>query len=236
METLHCLALRTVKVSDSRNLLSVWSREHGRLTLAMPAGRGREAMRRRALTMPMSLFEGIANVNLLRDVQSIRDISAIPTHPLSAAATPSALFLAEVLDLLLRRSEPDKALTDYLFDNARRIGSLTNKALAMFHILFLYRLTVFAGIEPDMGTYSRGSIFDMREGIFRTSMPLHPDYLNPTASRIMHTLGSMHPDAPRLLLSREARNTATDIILRYYTLHHTPLTSLKSLDILRQLS
>ncbi|MDE5662357.1 MAG: recombination protein O N-terminal domain-containing protein, partial [Muribaculaceae bacterium] len=47
---LDCIALRTTKVSDSKNLLSAWTRTHGRLTFSLPAGAGREARRRRALT------------------------------------------------------------------------------------------------------------------------------------------------------------------------------------------
>jgi len=236
METLHCLALRTVKVSDSRNLLSVWSREHGRLTFAMPAGKSREATRRRALTMPLSLFEGMSNVNMLRDVQTIRDICAIPSAPLPPGAMPTALFLTEVLDLLLRRSEPDDALSDYLFDAAATLGTLNGTALIMFHILFLYRLTIFAGIEPDSETYTRGSVFDMREGIFRLSPPLHPDYIAGMDCRVMYLLGALRPGSAAIRLNHEGRKRATDLLIRYYTLHHTPLTSLKSLDTLRQLS
>ena len=32
-EHLECIALRTTRISDSKSLLSVWERTHGRLTL-----------------------------------------------------------------------------------------------------------------------------------------------------------------------------------------------------------
>ena len=35
--------------------------------------------------------------------------------------------------------------------------------------------------------------------------------------------------------SRRERNEALDLILEYYSLHYTSLTSLRSLDILREL-
>lgn len=236
MELIHCMALRTVRVSDSRSLLSVWTREHGRLTLAMPAGKGREAARRRALTQPLSLFEGFSNVNIMRDVQSVSKLAPSDCAPLPVAAVPTAIFLAEVLDLLLRRSEPDEALSDYLFRASRLMGSLQGAALAQFHILFLLRLSTFAGIEPDLSTYSRGSVFDMREGIFRQSPPLHGHYLDSSESRLMAALATMPPGSKKIRLDRNGRNRALDIIVEYYSLHHTTLTSLKSLDVLRQLS
>ncbi len=72
---LHCLALRHVAVSDSRSLLSAWSRELGRITLAFPSATSREGRRRRALTPPMALFEGVAEVRPGREVLAMRDLS-----------------------------------------------------------------------------------------------------------------------------------------------------------------
>ncbi len=36
--SVDCIALRTTRLSDSRNLLSAWERKLGRLTFAMPSG------------------------------------------------------------------------------------------------------------------------------------------------------------------------------------------------------
>ncbi|MBP3537467.1 MAG: recombination protein O N-terminal domain-containing protein, partial [Muribaculaceae bacterium] len=69
----HCIALRTVRLSDSRNLLSAWSREAGRITFAIPAGATREARRRKAMTSPLAFFEGIADIRDNRDIQTVRD-------------------------------------------------------------------------------------------------------------------------------------------------------------------
>lgn len=235
MEHLQCMAMRTVKVSDSRCLVSAWSRQHGRLTFAMPAGKSREAARRRALTSPMTLFEGFANVNIAHEVQTIRSITPMFVAPANIAATPMAIFLAEILDLLLRRSEPDQALTDYLFDAARMLPTLQGTPLAQFHILFLMHLSAFAGIEPDFATYATGFVFDLREGIFRASPPLHSSFIDSNDSRIMAALASMRPGSKKIRLDRNSRNRALDIIIEYYSLHHTALNSLKSLDVLRQM-
>ena len=58
-ESLHCLALRTVRHDDRTSILSAWTAECGRVGISMPAGTGREAQRRRALTMPLAIFEGV---------------------------------------------------------------------------------------------------------------------------------------------------------------------------------
>lgn len=71
---LHCIALRTVRHSDTKNIVSAWSRELGRVAFAFPAGSGREARRRRALTTPLALFEGQCELRPGREIHTIRDL------------------------------------------------------------------------------------------------------------------------------------------------------------------
>ena len=163
---LHCLALRHVAVSDSRSLLSAWSRELGRITLAFPSATSREGRRRRALTPPMALFEGVAEVRPGREVLAMRDLSplagSVATAMPSPARAATAAVLAEMLDLLLRRSEADIPLDDCLNSGAMALATASGEALAAFAPVFLFRITRHMGICPDMESYAPGRVFDMR--------------------------------------------------------------------------
>lgn len=68
MTTLTCIALRTVKYSDRASILSVYTAQRGRMSLAVPAGKGKSAARFRALTMPMAVFECQADVRPGREI------------------------------------------------------------------------------------------------------------------------------------------------------------------------
>ena len=236
---LQCIALRTVKVSDSRNLLSVWTRQAGRLTLAMPAGNSREARRRRALTGPLALFEGVCDLRDGREISSIRDISAMPGSPALASspqATLTAMFLAEFLDAFLRQAAPDPLLSDYIFTSVARLGTLQGEEALNFHIVFIFGLLALSGISPDSTDYRPGELFDMRDGRFRATPPLHNDFLDAADThRMLFLVRYGFHGAALLHLGREGRNRILDLQLRYISIHLAPLPQLKSLDILRSM-
>ena len=108
--------------------------------------------------------------------------------------------------------------------------------LGNFHLCFLYRLGRFIGIEPDVSTYQYGRIFDMVDGVFRVTAPLHSQYLGHQEAAVVALLSRMTFDnMHRFRLSRENRNQMLDVILEYYTIHCASLASLKSIDVLRSL-
>lgn len=238
---LDCIALRMVKLNDSKNLLSAWSRQHGRITFAIPAGTGREARRRRALTAPLCTFEGECDIRPDRDILSIRDLRAMPGS-LAFGSSPvkncTAMFLAEVLDLLLKKTEVDKPLSEFLFTSIDTLAALIDpRAIASFHLLFLYKLTYFVGLGPELDGWRHGAIFDMRDACFRTTAPLHHDFLQGRECTALMALSrASYASASNLPFDRIARNSALDHILQYLSFHITPLSSIKSLDILRAIT
>lgn len=238
MHTLHhCIALRAIPVSDSRVLLSVWSSEAGRLTLAFPSGGSREARRRRALTPPLAFFEGCIDVRPDREIHSMRDFlpsaGTIALAPTDITRNFQASFLGEFLDALLRRFTPESSLNAFLFNSIALLGSLSNKkALANFHIAFLVKLLHHAGIEPILDDYRSGAVFDMRDALFRSSAPLHRDFIDPDDSAAILPLAritfrNMHLYA----YTREERRLILDNILTYYSIHSGNLPTFKTLSI-----
>ncbi len=228
-------------VSDSRTLVSAWSRELGRVTFGFPAGSGREARRRRALASPMALFEGRSEAKPGSDILPLRDFSPTPGSPALAAPdiarTMLCSFLAEVLDRLLQRTAPDAHLSDYLFASAAALSALPRGAAsANFHIVFLYGLARMAGIAPDLSGYVPGAVFDMRDGVFRRSAPLHSDYLDADASSFLTVLARVNfNNMHRLHLSRAERRDILSAMLDYYSIHLGNLGNLRTLGVLHEL-
>ena len=239
LSNIECIALRTVRVNDSRNLLSVWSRCHGRLTLAMPSGKGRESKRRRALTGPLSLFEAVVDIRPDREVATVREMIPMATSPamlLSPMRAAGATFLAETLDVILRRTEADDILSDFLFSAVAYYGECGGRAAANFHVSFLIHLAEFLGIAPDYGEARHGCLFDIKEGRFVRSAPLHGDYLSSVDSHALLAFGEISLyHCGRIFIERFERRRAIDIIFNYYDLHLCSLEGVKSLSILRQI-
>ena len=240
-ENLHLIALRTIRHDDRTSVLTAWSAERGRVGIAMPAGAGREARRRRALTMPLALFEGVCVSRPGRDLLQLRDLRplsvgvSLRTHPVKGAL---AMFLAEVLEGVLRASEPDARLSEFLFGAVEALDAMESPtAVANFHLWFLRVLASLTGIAPDYGSWRPGSVFDMAEAVFRPVPPLHGRYLPPVQARAVHMLGRLTLiNIARLRMSRDTRRAMLDGILDYYALHGMPAAAgSRSLDILKSL-
>lgn len=238
-EEIEFIALRTIRYNDRNSILSAWSRRHGRLSFLLPAGAGREARRRRALSMPLSLVSCTADLGRLRDILTMRDpapmlpLHGIHSHPVKASI---AMLVAEVLGTTLRETQGDDAIFAFLVESVLTLNDLSMTLLTNFHIAFLARLTTFLGIAPDDTTYRPGSYLDMHEGIYRTTPPVNSRFLSQPDSTVAYTLGRItYRNMHRFRFTRSERNSVTDTILAYYTLHHSPMGHLTTLPILRSL-
>lgn len=236
---LRCVALRTVRYDDRRNIVTVWSAERGRIGLVVPAGSSREASRRRALMMPLGLFECEADVrpgSELLNVRDVRPMAVLPSVNSSPAKTVVAMFLAEVLEKVLRESPPDTRMWDFIFSSVVVLDGMSLRGTANFPLVFLCRLGGMLGIEPDVSEWKPGRFFDMTEGLYRQSAPLDGKWLAPDEAAVAAIVQRMtYASANRLSLSRHLRREILDRILNYYTLHLARLDTLKSLPVVRDL-
>ena len=236
---MHFIALRTVRHNDRHSILSAYSAECGRVAFAISAGSGREAVRQRALFMPLSIVECVADIKPGREISLMHEprvlvpLSGLRCNPIKGSI---AMFLAEVLGAILRDGPPDTTLYKYICASVEVLDALPSNRAANFHICFLWGLGRFIGIEPDVEGYVDGMIFDMQDGRFRLSAPMHPNYLDPARSAAVAAVSRMTYSNMHLFrMARAERNELLDGILRYYSLHYAVLQSLRSLEVLREL-
>ncbi len=234
---LSLVALKVTKHSDKQSILTALSREWGRVSLSLPAGNGKAAARIRALTMPLCIIECVTErksnreIIPMRQVQQLVPLTSIHTHPVKQMV---AMFIAEILTALLRDTNEDTALFDYITRSVKVLDEADAAGTANFHICFLYQLGRLLGIEPDTSTYTPGSVLDIRDGIWRLTMPLHRDYISPQESEAAYRLSRMtFSNYYKYRYTREERNRILDALLHYLSVHYVSLRNLHSLDILR---
>jgi DNA repair protein RecO (recombination protein O) len=238
-EPLDCIALRTVRYNDSKSILSVYTLQHGRVAAMLPAGASREARRLRAVCQPLQRFMCIADIRPNRDIHRIKDIKP---HPLTSPATHSpvksalALFIADFLSAILREPQQDPHLFNFIAYTVETLASTPAVKASNFHIAFLFRLQHFLGIEPDWATFSPGAVFDLTDGIFRQSPPLHNRFLPSSEAEAAHRLSRItFRTATLFTMSRADRNRVIDRLIQYYSIHFPGLGAVSSLDVLRSL-
>lgn len=237
---LTLICLHTTRHSDTRSILTAFSRECGIVALGIPAGSGREAARLRALTMPLAMItcetsapRPGSDILSMKQPAPHRLTIELHSHPVKQM---TAMFIAETAGQMLRYGGDDKVLFDFIEATALRLDAATERALNNFPLCFLAHLTEVIGIEPDTSTYKKGRLFDLRDGLWRDTPPMHRDYLSPeesSAAAMLTRITFDNCDAFNFTL--QERRRALDLMLHYFSIHSAPLGALRSVGVLRSL-
>ena len=239
---LHCVALRTVRHNDSHSILTVYSLERGRMALLLPMSAGAAAARQRALTMPMAEFECLVDVRSSREVHRFKEIKPLIAGSHSDGYNPvrnvQAFFLADFFGTVLREPEPDANIYRLVSETAAAISVTDGLRLANLHILAMIRAMRLLGVEPDAGTFSRGSFFDMMQGEWRRDITaFNSNYcLDAEKSANAALLARMTAANYHLYrFTRRQRREVVEGMLRYFSLHGFGSMDLSSREVLFEL-
>lgn len=239
--TVRGIVLRTpVRHNDRTDILTVYTRDGGRMSVAITAGGGKSGRQRRAATMPLSVVEfqidDKASVNMPR-ASSLAALSAYKSVYFDPIKSAIAMFMSEFLNRLLRDTAPDSRMYRYIGESVALLDALTDSAdLSNFHIAFLSGLTTFTGIAPDTSDYREGALFDMVSGRYTTLLPTHSAVLIGENAHIPLILNRMTFVNQRYYrFTRKQRREVLDGLLRYYGLHFPGTDNLRSPEILSEI-
>lgn len=237
-EKLKLIVLGVVKHSDRNNVLTAFDDTRGRMAFLIPTNTSRTARMRNSLLMPLSVVEIEANLLKGRDLHTIKSVAPITLYKsiyFNPIKSSIALFLSEFLNRLLRDAMPDQDMWLFIVHSLQQLDSM-NRGVANFHIYFLFALAEYLGIAPDTTKYENHAYFDMRAGCYTYHRPTHNAYLQGQEATLPAILGRMNYRNLHLWqFTREERRSIVKHILDYYEIHMPGLSSLRSIEILRQL-
>ena len=230
------IVLQTIRHNDRNDIVTLFTRQRGRVALLVGAGNGKTARMRRARLSPLALIETEVNFRETRDLQFIGEISSphlwrnLYFDPVKGAMT---VFMAEFLNRLLRASEADEPMWRFLLSALHSLDTL-ERGISNYHIAFLIRLLPFAGISPDLDSYRPGRVFDMQDGSFADIPPLHRHFIPAAEAAYIPLLMRMNfMNLHRFRFNVGQRRQLLQWLLRYYSLHLPVGEDLKSLEVLR---
>jgi len=171
-----------------------------------------------------------------REMQTLREftVSYSPADIYSNIRKSSvAVFLGEVLASVLREEHPNERLFDYIEDSIIYFDT-RKEDYANFHLAFLAGLSSFLGFEPRKRKDSSDLYFDMLNGGFVASPPLHGNFADRELSEILAFLFSSSFDKiTDIKLTGIVRNEILETLIKYYSLHLPGLKKIKSLEVLK---
>ena len=240
----EAIVLHSFKFGESKMIVDMFTREAGRLSFVVSLPKTSKSRLKKQYFQPMTLLEIECDVRQRLQLQKLKDarlLSAYASIPFSPEKLALSLFVAEFLYHALHAEQQNEPLFVYVCDSMQWLD-MASAGYANFHLTFLMRLSRFLGFYPNLEVRGerrevRGEMFfDLREGQFCTSAPMHRDFLQPDDARRIHIL--MRMDFPTMhlyRLSRQERNRILDVLLHYYQLHIPQFPELKSLAVLQEL-
>ena len=229
--------MRSVRFGESSLIVDVLTKSSGRVSFMVHIPKTSKGKIKKQYFQPMTLldfeydFRQRSNLQRIKDVRVSLPYSSIPIDP---AKSCISLFLSEFIYYATRNEQENPTLFTYISTSLEWLDN-AYEDFANFHLVFMMRLGKFLGFHPFLEDFTPGCFFDLRNGCFTLSMPLHADFLNAADAGHLYNLMRMNFDTMKLFkLSHDDRNRITEIVLRYYKLHLPNMPELQSFDILRE--
>ena len=231
------IVLRSVRFGESSLIVDVLTKSSGRVSFMVHIPKTSKGKIKKQYFQPMTLldfeydFRQRSNLQRIKDVRVSLPYSSIPIDP---AKSCISLFLSEFIYYATRNEQENPTLFTYISTSLEWLDN-AYEDFANFHLVFMMRLGKFLGFHPFLEDFTPGCFFDLRNGCFTLSMPLHTDFLNAADAGHLYNLMRMNFDTMKLFkLSHDDRNRITEIVLRYYKLHLPNMPELQSFYILRE--
>jgi DNA repair protein RecO (recombination protein O) len=184
------IVLQSTDYGETSLVVKIYTETSGMTSFIVSGVRTRNPKFAVSLFQPFTLTELIASGKPGQSLLRITDIRLAPPLngiPGDMVKSSIALFLAEVVYRSIREETPNPALYGFLFHGIQ-VLDVSGSDCTRFHLYFLARLTRHLGFFPN-GDFTAGvSIFDLREGLFRSEPPLHREYFSPSTTVKLHQL------------------------------------------------
>lgn len=234
----RAIVLHTTKYGEQQLIIDMLTEESGRMAFICRMPKTQKGKLKKQLFQPLTILDLEVDYRQGSRLQHLRDVRIAGLYrsiPFDAAKLSVALFLAEFLLYATRDEQRNVLLYRYVESSLAWLDAQP-RAVANFHLVFMMRLSRFIGFFPNLDDYREGACFDLRNGTFSDTPPLHPDFVDAAESAHIGVLMRMDFHSMHLFkLSRSERNRCVEVILTYYRLHIPNFPELQSLPVLQEL-
>ena len=237
-EKIHGIVLNVRKYNDKHCIVTLYTRERGKLSFISPIGTGKAGNARRARLQLMALVATELNYKPTSELQRLGSLSTPETWNdiyFNPSKRSLVLFISEFLNHLINETMPDPKLFDFIVDSIRLLDKM-QQGISDFHIPFLISLLSFSGIQPDTSRMRDGYVFEFASGSFVPEFESRGPVITGQDSKAIHWISRLNFSNMKCLrLNHVNRRQILYGILNYYSYHFPGLGNLKSPEILREM-
>jgi DNA repair protein RecO (recombination protein O) len=238
LHTLRGVVLHHIRYRESSAIVYTYTDLFGRQAYIVNDIKGKRAKFRSNLLQPLSLLEIEAYHKESRELQRLKEVrNYIPYQsiPLDPYKRGQVMFLAEILYKVLREEDPNPDLYNFL-EHSLQILDVAAVHTVNFHLLFLVQLTRYLGFYPEKNDGENGRFFDMRNGEFKDTIGLHPDFFDKSSSGVLNMLLQTNfENLEHVNISHQERVKFLEYFVDFYSLHMSGFGKVKSLAVLNEI-
>ncbi len=237
LEKTKGIVLQQIKYSDSGIVVWLYTQKFGRQSFIIKGLRSKKSGKHNVFCQPMSILDMVIYYKDSRAMQTLKEFSVFYAPSdiyLNVRKCSVAIFLGEVLSSVLGEESQNSPLFTFLEESIVYFDRCPDN-FANFHIAFLAGLSSYLGFEPAPRTRNEDIYFDLLNGIFVPSPPMHSNYSDRDISGILARFFSASYDNSRdINLTGAVRNEILETLMKYYSTHLPGLKKIRSLEILKE--
>lgn len=230
------IVLNTLKYGEKGLIVQLLTASHGRQSYMVQGLGGRSRNAKLALFQPMFAleFEGIESSKMqMHRFGEVHSGIVMQSTPFDVKKSTIALFMAEVLHRLIKESEANSMLFDFVWGSIEALDAAT-EGVANFHLWFLSHLCRFLGFSPG-NEHEPQAWFNIAEGVFTHEQPRPEHCMTQENALILRDM--LECDVRYLSevgLNRHQRVDFLEALIRYYGYHLDTIHSVQSIRILQE--
>ncbi|HRG52178.1 MAG TPA: DNA repair protein RecO [Bacteroidia bacterium] len=233
------IILHSVKYAESSLIVKVYTSEFGLQSYMLSGVKGKKSKHKSALLQPLSLVDLIVSNSNKGALQRISEINLLKPYtdvPYHFVKRSIAIFLNEILYKVLKEEHADISMFEFI-KNALLVLDLKQDSCTNFHIYFMIQLSPYLGFSPHGSIDEKNIYFDLKEGCFIASPPVHRYYLNAESTSVFQQfLNATFENFQSVPMNRLQRKELLQALIIYYQLHVGSFGEVKSLSILEEIT
>ena len=233
----RAIVLNSVKYSETSLILKIYTEEFGLQSYMVRGVRSKSAKIKPALLQNLSLIDLEVYHKEKKSIQTIKELrpdytfTSIPFHMKKSAI---AVFMNEILYKSIREEEQNTGLFGFIYESVKLLD-MESGINPNFHLLFMVQLTRFLGFFPKNNFSAGINVFDLQEGLFKsTDIPGDLLLQMPASKYLSILLNSSFDNIKTLSIPAKIRGLLLENLIRYYSLHLPGFGTVKSHIVMKE--
>jgi DNA repair protein RecO (recombination protein O) len=235
-QTIQGIILQNTKYQDKKNILKIYTLQHGLQSYAIHLGHSKTSKIKPAHILALNQVEFIEHTRKTREVQKISEMHVTLVYQqlfIDLNKNCIAVFLNEVLIKSLKEHHHNEELYFFVCGKLKELDA-SDKNDPDFHLHFLIELSKHLGFYPNNNYSEKNCLFDLQEGIFTDTVPLHPYYVNSEISFEFNKLIAANFNERDISFTGQIRGELLQTLLLFYRLHIPNFGEVKSIQVLKE--